>query len=145
MVSIMEEKRLAKEVCEQLIQAAYEAKKMSYAPYSNFHVGAALLGKSGRIYPGCNIENAAYTPTNCAERTAVFRAVSDGEREFTAIAVAGDGDDYLAPCGVCRQVLQEFAEPEEFIVLMAGKGMDYRAMTLAELFPASFSKADLEK
>ncbi|MCI5493570.1 MAG: cytidine deaminase [Lachnospiraceae bacterium] len=141
----MEEKRLAKEVCEQLIQAAYEAKKMSYAPYSNFHVGAALLGKSGRIYPGCNIENAAYTPTNCAERTAVFRAVSDGEREFTAIAVAGDGDDYLAPCGVCRQVLQEFAEPEEFIVLMAGKGMDYRAMTLAELFPASFSKADLEK
>ena len=145
MVYIMEEKRLAKEVCEQLIQAAYEAKKMSYAPYSNFHVGAALLGKSGRIYPGCNIENAAYTPTNCAERTAVFRAVSDGEREFTAIAVAGDGDDYLAPCGVCRQVLQEFAEPEEFIVLMAGKGMDYRAMTLAELFPASFSKADLEK
>lgn len=141
----MEEKRLAKEVCEQLIQAAYEAKKMSYAPYSNFHVGAALLGKSGRIYPGCNIENAAYTPTNCAERTAVFRAVSDGELEFTAIAVAGDGDDYLAPCGVCRQVLQEFAEPEEFIVLMAGKGMDYRAMTLAELFPASFSKADLEK
>lgn len=141
----MEEKRLAKEVCEQLIQAAYEAKKMSYAPYSNFHVGAALLGKSGRIYPGCNIENAAYTPTNCAERTAVFRAVSDGEREFTAIAVAGDGDDYLAPCGVCRQVLQEFAEPEEFIVLMAGKGMDYRAMTLAELFPASFSTADLEK
>lgn len=141
----MEEKHLAKEVCEQLIQAAYEAKKMSYAPYSNFHVGAALLGKSGRIYPGCNIENAAYTPTNCAERTAVFRAVSDGEREFTAIAVAGDGDDYLAPCGVCRQVLQEFAEPEEFIVLMAGKGMDYRAMTLAELFPASFSKADLEK
>lgn len=141
----MEEMRLEKEVCEQLIQAAYEAKKMSYAPYSNFHVGAALLGKSGRIYPGCNIENAAYTPTNCAERTAVFRAVSDGEREFTAIAVAGDGDDYLAPCGVCRQVLQEFAEPEEFIVLMAGKGMDYRAMTLAELFPASFSKADLEK
>ena len=141
----MEEMRLEKEVCEQLIQAAYEAKKMSYAPYSNFHVGAALLGKSGRIDPGCNIENAAYTPTNCAERTAVFRAVSDGEREFTAIAVAGDGDDYLAPCGVCRQVLQEFAEPEEFIVLMAGKGMDYRAMTLAELFPASFSKADLEK
>lgn len=141
----MEEMRLEKEVCEQLIQAAYEAKKMSYAPYSNFHVGAALLGKSGRIYPGCNIENAAYTPTNCAERTAVFRAVSDGEREFTAIAVAGDGDDYLAPCGVCRQVLQEFTDPETFIVLMVGKGMDYRAMTLAELFPASFSKADLEK
>ncbi len=127
-----------------MVREANEAKKMSYAPYSGFHVGAALLGKSGKIYRGCNIENAAYSPTNCAERTAVFKAVSEGETEFEAIAVIGDTDHYLAPCGVCRQVLQEFADPQNFVVLMAGKDLNYQKMSLSELFPSTFSKADLE-
>lgn len=134
---------LNKETEELLVQKASEAKAYSYSPYSGFRVGAALLTKSGNIYTGCNIENAAYTPTNCAERTAVFKAVSEGEREFLAIAVCGDGEEYLAPCGVCRQVLMEFTEPETFLVLMAATGGDYRKMTLAELLPASFSKSDL--
>ena len=126
-----------------LIEKAFEAQKFCYTPYSNFNVGAALLGANGKIYQGCNIENAAYTPTNCAERTAVFKAVSEGEREFRAIAVCGDAEEYLAPCGVCRQVLLEFTEPEKFVVLMAAKSGEYRKMTLAELLPASFSKSDL--
>jgi cytidine deaminase len=129
---------------ETLIKEAYEAKRMSYAPYSHFHVGAALLGKSGTIYRGCNIENAAYSPTNCAERTAVFKAISEGENEFIAIAIVGDGPQYLAPCGVCRQVLAEFVKPEEFTVIMVGKGLEYQEMKLSELFPAGFTKEALE-
>jgi len=127
----------------ELIEQAIKAKQFSYAPYSNFHVGAALLGKSGKVYLGCNIENAAYTPTNCAERTAVFKAVSEGERDFLAIAIVGDGDEYLAPCGVCRQVLTEFVNPKEFDIIMVGKNQKYKKMTLNELFPESFSKSDL--
>ena len=95
---------------EELIKAAMEAKEHAYAPYSHFRVGAALLTKSGKVYQGCNIENAGYSPTNCAERTAFFKAVYEGEREFAAIAINGDGDDYLYPCGVCRQVMAEFCE-----------------------------------
>ena len=129
-------KHLDKKTEELLVKKAGEAKEYSYSPYSGFRVGAALLTKSG-------IENAAYTPTNCAERTAVFKAVSEGEREFRAIAVCGDAEEYLAPCGVCRQVLLEFTEPEKFVVLMAAKSGEYRKMTLAELLPASFSKSDL--
>lgn len=129
----------------ELVQRAIRAKEYSYSPYSGFRVGAALLTESGKIYTGCNIENAAYSPTNCAERTAVFKAVSEGEREFLAIAVAGDGEDYLTPCGVCRQVLLEFCDPQKFLVLMVGKEQEYREMTLGELLPASFSKKDLEK
>ncbi len=136
-------KHLDKKTEELLVKKAGEAKEYSYSPYSGFRVGAALLTKSGRIYTGCNIENAAYTPTNCAERTAVFKAVSEGERDFRAIAVCGDAEEYLAPCGVCRQVLLEFTEPEKFVVLMAAKSGEYRKMTLAELLPASFSKSDL--
>lgn len=128
---------------EKLIAEAYAAKEKAYIPYSGFAVGAALLGKSGTIYRGCNIENAAFSPTNCAERTAVFKAVSEGEREFEGIAIAGDGDSYLSPCGVCRQVLREFVEPESFEVIMVGKDYDYRKMTLAQLLPVSFSKEDL--
>lgn len=128
----------------ELVKKAIEAKEFSYSPYSHFRVGAALLAKSGKIYTGCNIENAAYSPTNCAERTAVFKAVSEGEREFAAIAVAGDGEDYIAPCGVCRQVLSEFCEPEEFWVLMVGEGEKYRKMKLGELLPEAFSKKALE-
>lgn len=130
----------------ELMKRAVEARKMSYAPYSGFHVGAALLGKNGKVYTGCNIENAAYTPTNCAERTAVFKAVSEGEREFEAIAiVGGKGEvpaDFCAPCGVCRQVLAEFCDAEFRIIL--GTPDDFKAYTFAELLPYSFGKSDLE-
>lgn len=130
----------------ELIALAAQARKMSYAPYSGFHVGAALLGKSGKVYTGCNVENAAYTPTNCAERTAVFKAVSEGEKEFSAIAiVGGKGDDladFCAPCGICRQVLAEFCDGDFPVVL--GAPENYKAYTLAELLPFSFGKADLK-
>lgn len=128
----------------KLVKEAIRAKEFSYSPYSHFRVGAALLTKSGKIYTGCNIENAAYSPTNCAERTAVFKAISEGEREFLAIAVSGDREDYLAPCGVCRQVLLEFCDPDQFSVLMVGKEEDYQKMTLGELLPAAFSKEDVQ-
>ncbi len=128
---------------QELIREALKAKQFSYAPYSGFHVGAALLTKGQKVYTGCNIENAAYTPTNCAERTAVFKAVSEGEREFEAIAIVGDKEECLAPCGVCRQVLTEFVNPKEFAVIMAGSGGKYEKRTLEELFPSSFSPADL--
>ena len=104
---------------KELIKQAIAAMQTAYAPYSHFRVGAALLTRSGRIYRGGNIENAAYTPTNCAERTAFFKAVSEGEREFAAICVVGGKDgvltDYAAPCGVCRQVMMEFCDPESFL------------------------------
>ena len=130
----------------ELIALAAEARKMSYSPYSNFRVGAALLGKSGKVYTGCNVENAAYTPTNCAERTAVFKAVSEGEREFSAIAiVGGNGEtmsEFCAPCGICRQVLAEFCDLDFPVVL--GTPDSYKAYTLGELLPFSFGKADLK-
>ena len=131
----------------ELLECAIEARKMSYSPYSNFRVGAALVGKSGKIYTGCNVENAGYSPTNCAERTALFKAVSEGEREFTAIAiVGGKGDeiaDFCAPCGVCRQVLAEFCESDFRIVL--GTPANIQVYTLAELLPFSFGKGDLDE
>ena len=130
----------------QLMQCAVEARKMSYAPYSDFHVGAALLGKSGKVYTGCNVENAAYSPTNCAERTAVFKAVSEGEKEFTAIAIVGGKSDELAdfcaPCGVCRQVLAEFCDKDFRLVL--GNPKEIKVYTFAEILPFSFGKNDLE-
>lgn len=131
---------------KELMTLAMEARKASYSPYSGFRVGAALLGRSGKVYLGCNIENAAYTPTNCAERTAVFKAVSEGEREFDAIAVVGGKGEELsalcAPCGVCRQVLVEFCD-KDFRVLL-GNPDDIKAYTLAEILPLSFGKSDLE-
>ena len=129
-----------------LLECAIEARKASYSPYSGFKVGAALLAKNGKVYLGCNIENAAYTPTNCAERTAIFKAVSEGEREFEAIAiVGGKGEDpnaICAPCGVCRQVLAEFCDADFRIVL--GTPRDSKAYTLAQLLPLSFGKNDLQ-
>ena len=118
----------------ELLLFAIEARKQSYSPYSGFRVGAALLGKSGKVYGGCNVENAAYTPTNCAERTALFKAISEGAREFTTIAIATE--KALAwPCGICRQVLNEFA-PELRIITVCG---DQRAeMTLPQLLPEAF-------
>ena len=131
---------------KELMALAVEARKMSYSPYSNFRVGAALLGKSGKVYLGCNVENAAYSPTNCAERTAVFKAVSEGEKEFTAIAIVGGmGEtiaDFCAPCGVCRQVLAEFCEKDFRLVL--GNPDKKKNYTFEEILPLSFGKNDLE-
>jgi cytidine deaminase len=130
---------------KELLLKAMEARELAYAPYSNHKVGAALIGKSGKLYTGCNVENAAYTPTNCAERTAIFKAVSEGEREFTAIAVVGGVGDKLsevcAPCGVCRQVLAEFCDADLRIIL--GTPEKIITSTLAELLPLSFGKSDL--
>ena len=130
----------------ELMRLAEEARKLSYCPYSHFAVGAALLTKSGKVYTGCNIESASYTPTNCAERTAVFKAVSEGEREFAAIAIIGapEGEKgkFCAPCGVCRQVLREFCSLDFRILL--GTTEEVQAYTLNDLLPASFSPADLK-
>ena len=130
----------------ELLQYAVEAREMAYAPYSNFRVGAALVGKSGKLYKGCNVENAAYSPTNCAERTALFKAVSEGEREFTAIAIVGGVDetiaDFCAPCGVCRQVLAEFCDKDFRLVL--GNPDNLKVYSFEEILPFAFGKADLE-
>lgn len=128
---------------EDLIREAKKAREKSYAPYSHFQVGAALLSKSGKIYHGCNIENAAYTPTNCAERTAFFKAVSEGETEFEKIAIVGgmegkEPEEMCAPCGVCRQVMMEFCNPEEFRIVLADGEGGYKEFTLAEMLPHGF-------
>lgn len=133
----------------KLIQAAFEAQKKAYSPYSGFQVGAALLAGSGRIYGGCNIENASYGATNCAERTAFFRAIYEGEREFKAIAIAGklsDSDtfEYCAPCGICRQVMSEFCDGEDFLIILPRSQSDYKVYSLNELLPLSFTKKDME-
>lgn len=125
---------------DHLLQAAIEAREKSYSPYSHYKVGAALLTAGGKIYTGCNIENAAYTPSNCAERTAIFKAVSDGEREFAAIAVVTSNRG--APCGVCRQVMREFA-PDLTVIIGDIKG-DYQVVTLSDLLPYSFGPENLE-
>ncbi len=128
----------------ELLNLAIEARENSYSPYSNFRVGAALLSKSGKVYKGCNVENAAYSPTNCAERTAVFKAVSEGERDFEAIAIVGGKDelnDICAPCGVCRQVLAEFCTGDFKIIM--GTPEDIKVCTLSELLPYSFGKSNL--
>ena len=130
---------------EELIKAAMEAKEHAYVPYSHFRVGAALLTKSGKVYQGCNIENAGYSPTNCAERTALFKAVYEGEREFAAIAINGDGDEYLYPCGVCRQVMMEFCDPEEFQIILATDVEHYDIYTLKELLPLGFGPGYLKE
>ncbi len=130
---------------QELIVKAIVAKEFAYAPYSHFRVGAALLTKSGKIYTGCNIENVGFSATNCAERTAIFKAISDGEREFVAIVVNGDNNDYLAPCGVCRQVLAEFCDLDTFLVILANNKQDYKIMTLGKLFPEAFLVENLKK
>lgn len=128
---------------ENLIQKAIGQLDHAYAPYSDFKVGAALLSSDGQIFTGCNIENFAYGPSNCAERTAIFKAVSEGVRDFKAIAIVGGKKgairDYCAPCGVCRQVMAEFCSPEEFQIILAKSPEDYQIYTLAELLPKAFS------
>ena len=132
---------------EKLIDTAIEQLKFSYTPYSNFKVGAALLTKSGKIYTGCNIENASYTPTNCAERTAFFKAVSEGVRDFQAICIVGGKDgkltEYTAPCGVCRQVMMEFCNPKTFQIIPAVDKERYEIYTLEELMPLGFGPLNL--
>ena len=127
---------------EQLIQLAKEAMGHAYAPYSGFHVGAALLCRDGTVYQGCNIENSAYGPTNCAERTAFFKAVYDGHRDFNAIAICGGKGGtitgFTPPCGVCRQVMKEFCA-DDFLIYVIGPEDAYETYTLAQLLPSGFS------
>ena len=135
--------------CRKLIQAAIGAMKFAYTPYSNFKVGAALMATNTKVYTGCNIENAAYGPTNCAERTAFFKAVSEGVTNFAAIAIVGgkNGEitDLCPPCGVCRQVMMEFCEADKFYVILARSEEDYWIYTLEELLPMGFGAANLKK
>lgn len=129
---------------KKLIQAAFRARRSAYAPYSNYRVGAALYAKDGSITEGCNIENSSYGLSNCAERTAFFKAVSEGRQDFEAIAIVGgtgDGnvtEDYAYPCGACRQVMREFTIPEFFRVIIARSEDDYKEFKLSELLPHSF-------
>ncbi len=125
-----------------LIKMALEAKEKAYVPYSNFHVGAAILTDDGKMYTGCNIEIASYSPTICAERTAIFKAVSEGSKKVKAIAIVADGQDTY-PCGVCRQVLREFGKDAKIII--ANTQEDYKEYTLEELLPHSFGPEDLKK
>lgn len=133
---------------KELIRSAAEARKKAYAPYSGYMVGAAVLTNELRIYTGCNIENASYTPSICAERTAISKAVSEGRRGFKAIAIVGSPkgeliSQYSFPCGVCRQVMREFADPESFIVIVARGEQDYKLFRLCELLPESFGPDNL--
>ena len=127
---------------EKLIESAFAAMSYAYAPYSGYKVGAALLSSSGRVFSGCNVENAAYGPTNCAERTAFFKAVSEGERDFSAIAIVGGKEgnvkDLFVPCGVCRQVMAEFCDGD-FEIIVAKSPEEYSVFTLSELLPMGFS------
>lgn len=140
---------MEKQQIRALIKTAMEQLKFSYVPYSHFHVGAALLAKDGTVFTGCNIENAAYGPTNCAERTAFFKAVSEGTKEFSAICVVGgmNGEitEYAPPCGVCRQVMMEFCDPESFQVILAKNPEEYQILTLKEILPLGFGPRDLER
>lgn len=125
----------------ELVQKALDMRAYSYAPYSRFHVGAALESEGGQVFTGCNVENAAYGSTICAERTALVKAVSEGVTKFRRIAIAGDSEDYCWPCGACRQMLREFGTDLE--VLVVNRDGDYRKLTLEELLPHSFGPATL--
>ncbi len=132
----------------ELVKLALKAREMAYTPYSHWAVGAALLTAEGNVYKGCNIENASYTPTNCAERTAFFKAVSEGERNFAAIAIVGgpEGQAPLgvcAPCGVCRQVMMEFCDYEKFEVILGVSETEYETYSLKDVMPMGFGPADL--
>lgn len=135
---------------QDLVKMALEARQLSYSPYSGFQVGAALLAEDGTVYTGCNIENAAFTPTNCAERTAFFKAVSEGKRKFSAIAIVGaprgqEPADFCSPCGVCRQVMMEFCNPETFRIILGKGDLTFQEYTLAGLLPLGFAGEDVER
>ena len=131
----------------ELIDLAIEARNNAYTPYSDFKVGAALLSKEGKVYKGCNIENAAYTPTNCAERTAFFKAVSEGATDFEAIAIVGgydkDGLKFCPPCGVCRQVMMEFCESDKFRILLLDEDDEIKSYLLKDILPLGFGPKNL--
>lgn len=134
----------------ELIRLAFEARTHAYTPYSHYQVGAALLAADGRVYQGCNIENAAFTPTNCAERTAFFKAVSDDVREFSCIVIVGGPEnaarfEECAPCGVCRQVMAEFCDLDQFKVILAESEEEYQTYTLREMLPHAFGPTKLGK
>lgn len=143
----MQREKLTEEICKSLIEKAMESLPFAYTPYSHFKVAAALLAENGTIYTGCNIENAAYTPTNCAERTAFFKAVSEGIHHFKAIAVVGGKEgvieQFCPPCGVCRQVMVEFCNPEEFFIILAKSPEEFQVYTLKELLPFGFTPENL--
>lgn len=136
------------EIIKKLIVEALKQREYAYAPYSNFRVGAALLTGNGQIITGCNIENAAFSPTNCAERTAFFKAVSEGVHTFKAICIAGgkeeQPEEYIYPCGMCRQVMSEFCDPDSFIIISAIDQKQYETYLLKELFPNGFYPKNLE-
>lgn len=129
---------------KNMLRMANEARDRAYAPYSNFRVGACLKGATGAYYLGCDIENAAYSPSNCAERTAMFKAVYEGERQFDAIAIVWDGENPAVPCGVCRQVLAEFCDPEMPVICANRKG-EYKLVAMGDLLPDAFLPRDLGK
>ena len=128
---------------KKMLRMAAEAREKAYAPYSNFRVGACLKASSGAYYLGCNIESASFTPTVCAERTAMFKAIFEGEREFEGIAIVSDGLNYTAPCGVCRQVLAEFCDAD-MPVICSDRDGNYKMLELGELIPMAFTKKDME-
>ena len=134
---------LGKLSIENLSKLANEMLEKAYVPYSKFPVGAALVTKEGKIYTGCNIENASYPLTNCAERTAVFKAVSEGDKEFQTIVVTADTEGPVSPCGACRQVLVEFCDPEMPVILTNKKG-DIKETTVSELLPGAFREKDMD-
>ena len=129
---------------KNMLRMANEARERAYVPYSGFRVGACLKGATGAYYLGCNIENAAYSPTNCAERTAMFKAVYEGERQFDAIAIVWDGERPAVPCGVCRQVLAEFCDPEMPVICANRKG-EYKLVAMGDLLPEAFLPGDIQK
>ncbi|WP_412095990.1 cytidine deaminase [Bacillus sp. PS06] len=129
---------------DELIKEAKQAREMAYVPYSKFQVGAALLTNDGKVYHGCNIENAAYSMTNCAERTAFFKAISEGDKAFTALAVVADTDGPVSPCGACRQVIAEFC-PEDMSVYLTNLKGDVQEITVRDLLPGAFSARDLNE
>ncbi|WP_297713508.1 cytidine deaminase [Clostridium sp.] len=129
---------------KKLIQSALEAREKAYCPYSNFKVGAAILFEDGKIYTGSNVENASFGATNCAERTAIFRGVHEGNREIKAVAVVGDTNSYTYPCGICRQVIAEFIADEKVPVIIIKNENDYIVKTFEEILPGVFSKKDLK-
>ena len=146
---------ITEEVKQLLIKQCLEARKMAYAPYSNYLVGAALLTEDGKIYKGCNIENSSYGGTICAERCAIFKAVSEGHKKMSCIAICGGKDisgggidqkeELAFPCGICRQVLREFCEPDKMIVIICKSENKYQSKTLEELLPNSFGPEYLLK
>lgn len=139
---------IADEQIKELFVVACDYRKRAYSPYSHFQVGAALLTKEGKIYGGCNIENAAFGPTNCAERTAFFKAVSEGERDFLAIVIVGgkegEKEEFCAPCGVCRQVMAEFCDPDSFYIILGNSAADCQKFLLKEVLPFSFGAHNIQ-